>query len=89
VDRNGHGCDQQWAVLKLGLYNHVVVSQNCIVPSARKIMAVSHGFVNTACCMCEFSGLKGKVKFSYLNCILLRTNLITTLLQLCAEIDSG
>jgi hypothetical protein len=70
-----------------GFY-HRVVCQNCIVPSPHKFTAVSHGFGNPACCMCEFSGLKGKVELSYLHCSLLRT-IVITLLQLCAEIDSG
>ena len=45
-------------VLNLGFYHYVVLSQNCIVPSPRKIMVVSHGIGNPACCMCEFSRLK-------------------------------
>lgn len=49
-------------MFNLGFYYHIVVSQNCVVPSPRKMMAVSHGFGNPACYVCEFSGLKGKVK---------------------------
>jgi hypothetical protein len=69
----------------LGFTTLLLLFVKIIIPSPRKITAMSRGFGNPACCVCEFSGLKGKVKLS---CSLLRT-IVITLLQLCAEVDSG
>ena len=49
-------CVEPWVLLPCCCF------LNCIVPGPHKMMAVSHGFGNTACYTCEFSGLKGKVK---------------------------
>jgi len=58
-------CVEPWVLLPYCCFSKLYCTQsmqNCIVPSPCKMMAVSNDFGNPACCMCEFSGLKGKVK---------------------------